>query len=401
MHKRDIATLDVKAPGVLPLLFCVAAFLALSVAWFVGIEGVRRAVKWIRTRFRRKGVNTKEGFNALHSTIPEQDEVHREVQERATLPASAQGRAREDRQAQESDHHAASLHLAASAPAITVTETDGGADDSFHELSNNPINTSTPTPDISVAEASEISMTLNSPLPPSQPESPLPSSACATVGSAFQSGRESLHNFPEALPGTLTPRVSLRLESARTSLRLEPIRTSLTPSPSPRHSLDIGSNMSDRSPSLAEFPIPPPRSPTPFSTRRSLSQSISRDLGDSRNLWSPTVSPENGDHHHNNVIIEEDPVSPDSGHEGTEYDPPNTASTRPPTYHGSWHRTTPSTASFSTLPLYPGDDDLDDDRASEYSSSRPPTYRSSTSTFRGPRIPRALPPPPVPPLPSA
>lgn len=367
--------------AVLLVLFCAPS------AWITCTRGFRRCIRWFQARLRTRSDKTSGGFDALQS-IASDMHVNRsqQVYERHTqplntispLPASLQPTS-----GQVIGQRVQLLSGPVPAPVTIATSTDIDITPSQRcpsiIVTPLPIPSTPVAPRVNTAMGPETSVAY-SPGPPIQPRS-LPSSNAPNISAQSPNDDSTRDTSIQTVP---------RMITTRASLRLEPIR--IEPSPTP--SVDVGSITSDRSPapSLAEFPIPPPRSLTPLMTARSSRSYPPHDLGDARNLQSPTLPL---DHHHNTAVTEEGPTSLDSDQAGPGHFPPSATSTRPPTYYGSWHHLTPSQSSFSTLPAYPGDED---GRLSQM--SRAPTYRSSTSTLRGPRTPRVQPPLPVPPLPS-
>ncbi|KAF5351108.1 hypothetical protein D9756_008312 [Leucocoprinus leucothites] len=177
----------------------------------------------------------------------------------------------------------------------------------------------------------------------------------------------------------------------------EPIRLSLAPSS--RLSADMLSMISqaERSPSLAEFPLPPPRSLSRLFmlSPSHLSRDEPRELGNSHSSVAfPLPSSPNNSTDNENIP----PLTDRNQVESPVNPPSSTTGTPPPSYRSGWrHALSLSQTSVSTLPVYPGRED--DDRASVH--SRIPSRRSSTVTPRGVRNRRTLPPIPAPPpLPS-
>ncbi|KAF9450238.1 hypothetical protein P691DRAFT_494624 [Macrolepiota fuliginosa MF-IS2] len=351
-------------------------------------------MKRVRGCIRRRGCSNSgdDGFNALKSTTSEIEtsyDLEQDSQQSVLLPTLvAQTPSAPQLESGETAHRAQFQSPSMPAPTITVTPTNPNFSPQMHSAGNTPgapvrHNSWTPEPD--APQPSKMPAgSCSGPPPRGVPSSSSlsPSSPSFTPADISYQSQIYLQTAPEVV----TPRAS--------SPRLKPIRTALTPSP--RSSVDITS-MNDRSPSLAEFPVPPPR-PSSYSANI-LSPLVYSpgDLGTPRNIQSPTSPP--GVDTPN--IIDEDPALPSSRRgESPEYGPPSTTSTRPPTYYGSWHRSTPSQSSFATLPAYSGIEEDGDGDGRLSRISRAPTYRSSITSLRGPRTPRTRPPLPVPPLPS-
>ncbi|KAF9450236.1 hypothetical protein P691DRAFT_494618 [Macrolepiota fuliginosa MF-IS2] len=364
------------------------------VTWAIYPGVIRGFIRWIQDRIR--GRRRGGGFNALESIAPEVETSYnpgRENRRPVLLPAHAPPILPSEHG--QEPHKTLFRSSSMPAPAITVTPTDPNSSPQMYSAgtATTPLRHNSWTP-LDVLQSPEIpagsgsgllargapsSSSSSTSLPPS-PSSPSPTPADIS----YQS-----QSHLQTAPGMIPTRAS--------SPRLKPIRAA--PTPSPRSSMDVTS-VNDRSPSLAEFPVPPPR-PSSYSANI-LSPLVYSpgDLGTPRNIQS-LASPSEAD---TPDIIDGDPSLPSlpSSRRGgsPEYGPPSTTSTRPPTYYGSWHRSTPSQSSFSTLPAYPGIEEDGDDGSRLSRISRAPTYRSSITSLRGPRTPRTRPPLPVPPLPS-